>query len=57
MVIALVLDVALSAAELAEAVRTRIRVWFDFVSYSCSNYTFVHQSLCHLLPPHNEDHQ
>jgi len=41
MVAALALDVAPSTAELAEAVGARIRVRFDFVSYSCSNYAFV----------------
>jgi len=42
MVVSLPLDVAPSIAALAGAVGARIRVWFDFLSYSCSNLTFVH---------------
>jgi len=57
MVTTLALDVATSTAELTEAVGARVHVWLEFISYSCRNYTFVPLSLCHLLPPHNEDHQ
>jgi len=42
LVAALALDVAPFTIERAEAVGARIQVRFDFLSYSCSNHTFIH---------------
>jgi hypothetical protein len=55
MVPVLALDVAPSPVQIAETVRAQVCVRFDYVSYSCSNYAFVHQSLYNVLPPPNED--